>query len=412
MMSKMADGVCRDVFCSYCLVKSKCKESADICANCENLQYQLREALSELSSAKYIIKLLQKDLSTTSAFGSEHFHRYETSHSTYRGYESSSNIESIQGPNNGWIPKIPNQFMKPRKYTKYGNMPTGEYIKTSNRFEPLSNLIDLTKGNSFNEEIKPANLNESENVNQTTSRQKHVNKTSKCSSSQPNLQDNSDSHPPPIHPIEMLTRTTPGKISQREKPKIVVVGDSFAKGIASELVHNLGSAFEVIGHVRPGSGMKVITELANQEITTLMKKDMVVVWGGANDIARNEANNTNANKANNIINSVKSRKHTNVFLVSVPTRFDLLSTSCVNKEVITYNRKLYKWMKQYEHVKITDSESQRKYFTRHGMHMNLAGKEVIAQRITEHIKEHFSKRETSSIILQWKQEMVKRTALT
>jgi len=179
-------------------------------------------------------------------------------------------------------------------------------------------------------------------VNQTTSRQKHVNKTSKCSSSQPNLQDNSDSRPHPIHPIEMPTHTTPGKISQREKPKIVVVGDSFAKGIASELVHNLGSAFEVIGHMRPGSGMKVITELANQEITTLTKKDMVVVWGGANDIARNEANNA----LTHIINSVKSRKHTNVLLVSVPTRFDLLSTSCVNKEVITYNRKLYKWMKQ------------------------------------------------------------------
>jgi len=75
----------------------------------------------------------------------------------------------------------------------------------------------------------------------------------------------------------MQTRSPPGKISQRKKPKTVVFGDSFAKGIAGELVHNLGSAFEVIGHVRPGSGMEVITELANQEITTLRKKDMVVV---------------------------------------------------------------------------------------------------------------------------------------
>ena len=84
-MLKMADGVCWNVFCSHCLVKNKCKESEDICANCENLQYQLREALSELRSTKYIIKLLQKDLSTTSAFGSQLIHRYETSHSTYRG---------------------------------------------------------------------------------------------------------------------------------------------------------------------------------------------------------------------------------------------------------------------------------------------------------------------------------------
>ena len=93
-------------------------------------------------------------------------------------------------------------------------MPTGEYIKSSNRFEPLSNLIDLTNGNSFNDNIKPADLKEVEKANQTTSRQKHVNKTSKCSSSQPNLQDNSDSAP---HPTEMQTFSTPGKISQRNK---------------------------------------------------------------------------------------------------------------------------------------------------------------------------------------------------
>jgi hypothetical protein len=50
--------------------------------------------------------------------------------------------------------------MKPHKGTKCGNMPTGEYIKTSNRFEPLSSLIDLTSGNSFNEKIKHTDLKE------------------------------------------------------------------------------------------------------------------------------------------------------------------------------------------------------------------------------------------------------------
>ena len=103
-----------------------------------------------------------------------------------------------------------------------------------------------------------------------------------------------------------------------------MVGESFATGIASELVHNLISSFEVIGHVRPESGMKVITELANQELTTLTKKDMLVVWGGVNDIVRNESNNA----LTHIINSIKSRKHMNMFSVSVPTRFDL-SASCV-----------------------------------------------------------------------------------
>jgi hypothetical protein len=48
--------------------------------------------------------------------------------------------------------------------------------------------------------------------------------------------------------------------------------------------------FEVIGHVKPGSGIKMITDSVNQEVSTLTKKDVVVVWGAANDIAKNEAN--------------------------------------------------------------------------------------------------------------------------
>jgi hypothetical protein len=114
------------------------------------------------------------------------------------------------------------------------------------------------------------------------------------------------------------------KSLQRKKWKIVVVGDSYTRGIAGELLHNLGSAFEVIGYVKPGSGMKVITDMAKQEYTTLTKKDMVVVWGGANDIAKNEANNGLIR----ITNFVKLIKHTNFLLVGAPTRYDLSSASC------------------------------------------------------------------------------------
>jgi hypothetical protein len=198
------------------------------------------------------------------------------------------------------------------------------------------------------------------------------------------------------------------KSSQRKERKIVVVGDSHTRGMARELLHSLGNAFEVIGYVNSGSGMKVITDMAKQEYTTLMKRDLVVVWGGANYIAKNEANNS----LTHMSNFVELKKHTNVLLVGAPTRFDLSSTSCVNREVIAFNRKLHKRMKQFEHVKIIDSELQRKYFTKHGMHMNTAGKEIMAQRIAEHIRETFSMKKTSTIILQGKQDMEERTALT
>jgi hypothetical protein len=69
-------------------------------------------------------------------------------------------------------------------------------------------------------------------------------------------------------------------------------------------------------------------------------------------------------------------------------------------------------MRQYEHVKLIDCDLQKKRYTRHGMHMNLTGKELMPQRIIEHINKLFSERKTSAITLQWKQEMEKRTALT
>jgi hypothetical protein len=169
------------------------------------------------------------------------------------------------------------------------------------------------------------------------------------------------------------------KSSQRKKRKIIVVGDSFARGIAGELLHNLRRDFEVIGYVNTGSGMEVITNVAKQESTTLTKKDMVVIWGGSNDIAKNEVNSS----LSHIINFVKLRKNTNILLVDAPTRFDLSPESCVNREVLAFNRKLLKATKLLEHVKVIDSELQRIYSTEHGMHMTKAGKGIMAQRIAE-----------------------------
>jgi len=206
----------------------------------------------------------------------------------------------------------------------------------------------------------------------------------------------------------MLSGSTPGMRLQKDKPKIAVVGDRFAKGIAGELVHNLGSNFEVIGLVKPGSGIKKITDSANQDVSTLTKKDLVVVWGATNDIAKNEAKTA----LTHISKFVELRKHTNVLLVDVPTRFDLSPTSCVNREVVSYNRKLYKQMKQFVHVRLNDSKLKREYFTKHRMHMKLAGKEIMAHRIAELIRETLSKKITCTIPLLWKPESDKRITRT
>jgi len=57
-----------------------------------------------------------------------------------------------------------------------------------------------------------------------------------------------------------------------------------------------------------------------------------------------------------------------------------------------------------EYVKILDSEVQREHYTKHGLHMNTVGKELMAQRITDHIRKTLSVRKTPPIILKWRQD--------
>lgn len=93
--------------------------------------------------------------------------------------------------------------------------------------------------------------------------------------------------------------------------------------------------------------------------------------------------------------------------MSAPNRHALLTTSCINSEVMVCNRKLHKRMKLFEYVKIIDSDLQREYLTKHGLHMNIVGKELMAQRIPDHIRKIFIGRETSPIILKLWQELIK-----
>jgi len=64
-------------------------------------------------------------------------------------------------------------------------------------------------------------------------------------------------------------------------------------------------------------------------------------------------------------------------------------------------------MKIFEYVNILESEVQREYFTRHGLHMNTVRKELMAQRITDHFRKTLLiRRKTPPIILKWRQVLM------
>ena len=55
--------------------------------------------------------------------------------------------------------------------------------------------------------------------------------------------------------------------------------------------------------------------------------------------------------------------------------------SCVNNEIRSFNRKLIKSVRAYQHASILEISNNRKLFTNHGQHLNGMGKEVLAKQL-------------------------------
>ena len=126
--------------------------------------------------------------------------------------------------------------------------------------------------------------------------------------------------------------------------------------------------------MKPGANLQTIVKAPNESLGKLTKKDVVVVWGGTHDVGKNESEKG----LRQIRNFVENMKHTNVIVMSVPYKHDLAPNSCVNHEVKVYNRKLRKHLKVHDNLCVVEVDNERELYTRHGQHMNLKGKELIA----------------------------------
>jgi hypothetical protein len=63
----------------------------------------------------------------------------------------------------------------------------------------------------------------------------------------------------------------------------------------------------------------------------------------------------------------------------------------VNNEVKAFNRKLSKLVKPYKYVLIVTADTDRKFFTRHGLHLNNLGKNDIASKVSMAVTSIFQK---------------------
>jgi hypothetical protein len=89
-------------------------------------------------------------------------------------------------------------------------------------------------------------------------------------------------------------------------------------------------------------------------------------------------------------------------VINPPTRQDLEPTSCVNQEIKVFNRKLGKYMKSFDHTSIVDIKLGRAHHTRHGLHLNKKGKELVTNQLVIDMKGLFVKIQRTPIAMIWK----------
>jgi hypothetical protein len=106
--------------------------------------------------------------------------------------------------------------------------------------------------------------------------------------------------------------------------KVLILRDSHARGCASEVKQQLNNEYEVFAFIKPGSRMKDIKGSAKMKVTLLTREYIVVLWGGVNDVARNNSMVGMKHILGLLINS----PHTNVILLNIPHRHDLINDVC------------------------------------------------------------------------------------
>jgi hypothetical protein len=81
--------------------------------------------------------------------------------------------------------------------------------------------------------------------------------------------------------------------------------------------------------VKPGAGANILVNSMKNKVRSLSKSDIVVFCGGENDVGRNKYSKA----LHQIMNFVTHSKHTNIILITAPQRYDLMQSSCVNREI-------------------------------------------------------------------------------
>jgi len=286
-------------------------ETSVNCASCILMKEQLHSALLELQSAKTIISLLREDIKKATATETTNSLKPSLLHGS-SGYEHAGRK---------LIPVV-HSSTKRKETPTVTSMTSEHYYRSSDRFAPLNVNSEWPLVTTKNHVGKSSKRDKSATV-KTDQSIKTVNRFTPLTKV---LADNVDTIPVIVNGNittkgneKVINRNTSHKVSGNGKiksKKIIIIGDSHARGCARDISNCLGKEFEVSGTVMPGAGLAHITILAHGEIPNLTSDDAVVIWGGSNDINKNKTS-LGLRYLKNFINN---KSNTNIQALTAPQK--------------------------------------------------------------------------------------------
>jgi hypothetical protein len=78
---------------------------------------------------------------------------------------------------------------------------------------------------------------------------------------------------------------------------------------------------------------------------------------------------------------IRNSNCTNVILMSVPHRHDIIRNSCVNNPGEAFNRSLWNRMKRFENLEMINVVIERDFYMKHWQYLDTRGKEKMAMKI-------------------------------
>jgi hypothetical protein len=150
--------------------------------------------------------------------------------------------------------------------------------------------------------------------------------------------------------------------------KFEIIGDSLLKGFAITVIQYVNTKFKVCTLSKPGAITNQLVDSQLNDYKCLGKSDAIVINGRTNDI-----DNCNVNVKGILtpmIKFIQKYNNTNIVIVNIPHRYDLMNLDKKNLCIQAYNSKLQNMLNSFKHVSLVEMSTNRCHYTKHGFHLN------------------------------------------